>query len=57
MLCLTRTLCRWHLAPPSRQQGLRLHDNPALVEACKGASSVYNVFVIDPHFLQSSSYK
>jgi cryptochrome len=32
------------------RKGLRLHDNPALVEACKGAKQVYPVFVLDPHF-------
>lgn len=31
------------------RKGLRLHDNPALVEACK-RSTVYPVFCIDPYF-------
>ncbi|KAG2432367.1 hypothetical protein HYH02_012940 [Chlamydomonas schloesseri] len=39
------------------RKGLRLHDNPALLEACKDAKHVYPVFVLDPHFLQQSSYK
>ena len=33
------------------RKGLRLHDNPALVEACK-ASKVYPIFVLDPKFCQ-----
>ena len=33
-------------------QGLRLHDNPALLDACK-SKHMYPVFVIDPHFLKS----
>ncbi|KAF8061969.1 UVR3 [Scenedesmus sp. PABB004] len=39
------------------RKGLRLHDNPALLEACAGASAVYPVFIIDPHFLTASAYK
>lgn len=31
------------------RKGLRLHDNPALIEAC-GSKKVYPVFCIDPHF-------
>jgi cryptochrome len=31
------------------RKGLRLHDNPALVQACSSAR-VYPVFVLDPHF-------
>lgn len=42
---------------PPNPQGLRLHDNPALLAACEGAERVYPVFVIDPHFLQQSEYK
>jgi cryptochrome len=38
-------------------QGLRVHDNPALVEACRDAQHVYPIFIIDPHFLRNSSYK
>lgn len=34
-------------------QGLRLHDNPALVEACTGSTHVYPIFIIDPFFLKS----
>nr|QXF69111.1 6-4 photolyase [Pohlia nutans] len=33
------------------RKGLRLHDNPALLRACQGASHVYPVFVLDPWFL------
>lgn len=29
---------------------LRIHDNAALLEACKTADSVYPIFIIDPHF-------
>ncbi|EWM23893.1 6-4 photolyase [Nannochloropsis gaditana] len=32
------------------RKGLRLHDNPALLEACEGATHVYPVFILDPHF-------
>ena len=32
------------------RKGLRLRDNPALLEACSSCSSVYPVFIIDPHF-------
>ena len=32
------------------RKGLRLHDNPALHAAIKESSSVFPVFVIDPHF-------
>eukprot|EP01137_Pigoraptor_chileana_P026531 Opistho-2@7955 len=39
------------------RKGLRLHDNPALLEACKDAVHVYPVFVIDPFFLVNNSYK
>lgn len=39
------------------RKGLRLHDNPALLAACDGAQHVYPVFIIDPHFLQKSTYK
>eukprot|EP00775_Hariotina_reticulata_P005382 gene5382-5617_t len=39
------------------RKGLRLHDNPALIEACRRAKHVYPVFIIDPYFLQTSHYK
>jgi cryptochrome len=39
------------------KQGLRLHDNPALLAAADGAARLYPVFVIDPHFLKSGAYK
>jgi len=32
------------------RKGLRLHDNPALLEACQGATHVFPVFILDPHF-------
>ncbi len=32
------------------RKGLRLHDNPALLEACKSAHRLYPVFCIDPYF-------
>eukprot|EP00730_Choanoeca_flexa_P018800 TRINITY_DN9160_c0_g3_i2.p1 TRINITY_DN9160_c0_g3~~TRINITY_DN9160_c0_g3_i2.p1 ORF type:complete len:514 (+),score=85.09 TRINITY_DN9160_c0_g3_i2:101-1642(+) len=32
------------------RKGLRLHDNPALLKAIDGATKIYPVFVIDPHF-------
>eukprot|EP00466_Bigelowiella_natans_P001787 jgi/Bigna1/58130/fgenesh1_pm.55_\ len=32
------------------RKGLRLHDNPALLDACKGALLVYPLFILDPHF-------
>jgi len=34
------------------RKGLRLHDNPALHAACRGASHLYPVFVLDPWFLR-----
>ena len=34
------------------RKGLRLHDNPALLEALDGGSRVMPVFVLDPHFLK-----
>jgi cryptochrome len=32
------------------RKGLRLHDNPALLEACRSTSGTYPVFVLDPKF-------
>ncbi|KAG5184143.1 DNA photolyase [Tribonema minus] len=32
------------------RKGLRLHDNPALLQAAKEAQQVYPVFMLDPHF-------
>jgi cryptochrome len=32
------------------RKGLRLHDNPALIEACRRSQIVYPVFILDPHF-------
>ncbi|KAH9666515.1 (6-4)DNA photolyase [Citrus sinensis] len=34
------------------RKGLRIHDNPALEYASKGAKFVYPVFVIDPHYME-----
>ena len=34
------------------RKGLRLHDNPALLEALDGGSRVMPVFVLDPYFLK-----
>ena len=31
---------------------MRVHDNPALVKACEGASAVQPVFVLDPWFIK-----
>jgi len=36
------------------RKGLRLHDNPALVEAAKSTEALFCVFVIDPHFAKES---
>lgn len=35
------------------RKGLRVHDSPALVAACAGASAVYPVFCLDPWFVSS----
>ena len=48
------------LAPPSSlstvwwlRKGLRLHDNPALLDALDGQPScVHPLFVLEPHFLR-----
>lgn len=32
------------------RKGLRLHDNPSLLEACKTSTTVYPIFIIDPWF-------
>ncbi len=37
-------------------QGLRLHDNPALIEAAS-ATHMYPIFIIDPFFLKTSNYR
>ena len=34
------------------RKGLRLHDNPALLEAAKGADHLCPIFILDPWFLQ-----
>jgi cryptochrome len=33
------------------RKGLRLHDNPALLEAAAGVEHMYPIFILDPHFL------
>lgn len=64
-----KPLCSWNYLDASKGpqlilinpvlllQGLRVHDNPALLEACRDAKHVYPVFIIDPHFLSTSNYK
>ncbi|GCB77202.1 hypothetical protein scyTo_0015628, partial [Scyliorhinus torazame] len=37
------------------RKGLRLHDNPALMEALRGASTVRCVYILDPWFAGSSN--
>ena len=32
-------------------QGLRLHDNPALLEASQNVDHMYPIFILDPHFV------
>lgn len=32
------------------RKGLRLHDNPSLLEACKHSTQLYPIFIIDPWF-------
>jgi cryptochrome len=32
------------------RKGLRLHDNPSLLEACTTSTTVYPIFIIDPWF-------
>jgi cryptochrome len=36
------------------RKGLRLHDNPALIEAYKNASHIWPVFVLDPWFAETA---
>lgn len=40
-----------------KKQGLRVHDNPALLDACRDASHVFPIFVLDPHFVTSGQYR
>ena len=42
----TTTKCAIHWF----RKGLRLHDNPALLEAIKQSENIYPVFIIDPWF-------
>ena len=35
------------------RKGLRLHDNPALVAALEGCTTLYPVFYLDPWFVSS----
>ena len=37
------------------RKGLRIHDNPALIEACKGAEDVKPVFILDPWFTKNAN--
>lgn len=37
------------------RKGLRLHDNPALLAAVRGAHCVRCVYILDPWFAASSS--
>jgi deoxyribodipyrimidine photolyase len=39
---------------PVRIMGLRLHDNPALKEALKGADTYRCVYILDPWFAGST---
>jgi deoxyribodipyrimidine photolyase len=32
------------------RKGLRIHDNPALLDACSRGRTVFPVFILDPHF-------
>ena len=33
--------------------GLRIHDNPSLLAACRSPQTkVYPIFILDPHFLK-----
>lgn len=36
---------------PVTLQGLRLHDNPALLEASLDVDHMYPIFILDPHFV------
>jgi hypothetical protein len=60
LLATTRSLVlkQWrYITNRFLSQGLRLHDNPALLEACKDAAHVYPIFILDPFFLKSGQYK
>lgn len=57
LLALQAARCKAGEQPPPPatpcRQGLRLHDNPALLAALEGgAEHLYPVFVLDPHFLK-----
>jgi len=39
------------------KQGLRVHDNPALLDACRDASHVFPIYVLDPWFVSSGQYR
>lgn len=41
---------------PSRPQGLRLHDNPALLAAAKDADHLCPIFILDPWFLKPDKW-
>jgi len=37
------------------RKGLRLHDNPALLQALQGSDTIRCVYIVDPWFAGSSS--
>lgn len=37
------------------RKGLRLHDNPSLLAACKAADDVKPVFILDPWFPKNAN--
>lgn len=39
-----------HIAIHWFRKGLRLHDNPALIDACRNSNIIYPIFCIDPYF-------
>eukprot|EP00959_Pyramimonas_sp_CCMP1952_P436600 9142463-Pyramimonas_sp.AAC.4 len=38
------------------RNGLRIHDNPALLAACKDATHVHPIYIMDPGFLDPERY-
>jgi hypothetical protein len=46
--------CSWahRRTAAAAMQGLRLHDNPALLEAARGADHLCPIFILDPWFLK-----
>jgi cryptochrome len=37
------------------RKGLRLHDNPALIECLKKSGKVYPIFILDPFYVKSGN--